>query len=124
MKAIFSIILVGSLLVSKVSAQNKPSEGEAQGKSFSIMAVTPPANQTGATNYTLSLSDLDFKSQKYVFYTDSNATVAYININGNKIRLTGGANPEHIFTYVSKGYTVTLSVAKGTPGAILSNSDD
>lgn len=79
---------------------------------FLIGEVEIPGQQAGRLNYLLSLSQQDFNNQIYVFYTDSNATVAYININGRKLRLTGGTNPEHIMAYAGYDYTVTINNAR------------
>jgi len=81
---------------------------------MAIGVVIPPSHQTGNSNYLLSLSEEDLKNNKYVFYTDSSATVSYLTINGSIIRLTGGLNPENIMAYVGKGYTVTLTTNKNT----------
>jgi hypothetical protein len=116
MKILFSIILVGSLFISKASAQ----VGSA--KAPSVDVVIPPSQQMGNTNYLLSLSDQDFKNQKYIFYTDSSATVAYIKIDGVGVRLTGGPNPENIMAYTCKGYTVTLNTNKKTPESATNNN--
>lgn len=107
MKAIFFIIIFGALIVPAASAQTT-----AKNPPFQVGTVVAPDHQAGKKNYLLSLSPEDFSNKKYVFYTDSNATVAYINIGGNRLRLTGGPNAEHIMAYVGNGYTVTL---KNTP---------
>lgn len=107
MKIILSIILFCSFLIRGASAQ----DGSAK-PAFSVNAVTPPARQSGNLNYLLSLSEQNFKNNQYVFYTDSNATVAYINVDGKILRLTGGTNPEHIMAYFGNGYTVTLGTGK------------
>jgi len=112
MKAIFSIILFISLIISSASAQNS-----LVSPPISLGVVIPPSHQTGNSNYILSLSDEDFKNNKYVFYTDSSATVAYLAINGSVVRLTGGSNPENIMAYVGNGYTITLSITKNTGAA-------
>jgi len=106
MKIVFSLLLSSLLTVSVVSAQNEVSAKEP----FSVDVVNPaPIAQKGNAGYLLSLTEQDFKNGNYVFYTDSNATIAHVRINGNDIRLTGGENGEHIMAYVCKDYTVTLS---------------
>jgi len=119
MKIIFSIILFGGLITSTVFAQN-----DSPKPAFSVDIVTPTNKQAGNMNYLLSLSDKDLKNQKYVFYTDSNATVAYVRINGDMVRLTGGSNPENIMAYTAKGYTVTLKLNQNTSNEILNNTED
>jgi len=103
MKTIFSITFFYLLLLLSASAQNAPAKTP-----FSITALTAPNRQVGKINYLLALSNEDFQNKQYVFYTDSNARIAHININGKDIRLTGGPNAEHIMAYVGEGYTVTL----------------
>jgi hypothetical protein len=120
MKSLFSTILFGLVLTSTGSAQN--SSGVAK-LPFLIGVVAPPSQQTGNSNYLLSLSEKDYKSKIYVFYTDSNATVAHLTINGVNIRLIGGPNPEHIMAYVNNNYTVTLSPDKKVSQPS-TNSDD
>jgi hypothetical protein len=121
MKTIFSLFLFGALSITTVFAQVTAGPN---GKLFSVDAVTPPAQQTGNSNYLISLSDEDFTNQKYVVYTDSNATVAYLRINGTLVKLTGGLNAEHIMAYTTKNYTLTISVTKKSPDAKASNPDD
>lgn len=103
MKTIFLIAVFVSILFIPASAQNTPAKTP-----FSIAALTTPNRQIGKVNYLLALTNEDFQNKQYVFYTDSNARVAHININGKDIRLTGGPNDEHIMAYVGGGYTVTL----------------
>lgn len=105
MKTILFTFFFGSLLLSSVSAQNSAPKTKTP---FSIATLTAPVRQTGKVNYLLALSQEDFQNKQYIFYTDSNAKVAHININGKDIRLTGGPNAEHIMAYVGEGYTVTL----------------
>jgi hypothetical protein len=112
MKTIFSLFLFGAFISPAVLAQNNLSKDVSSEPSFSVDAVNPPVGLSGKTNYMLSLSDKDFNNKVYVFYTDSNATVAHIRINGNDTRLTGGPNPENIMAYTCKGYTITLSENK------------
>jgi hypothetical protein len=121
MKTFSALILFFSFAISMVSAQNNsPKKAEP----FTVDAVTPPNHQTGSTNYTLANSEQDYKNGKYVFCTDSNATVAYLTINGFTIRLAGGPNPENILAYTGKDYTVTLSISKTNSNKILDNADD
>ena len=103
MKSVFFATFFGLVIISTVSAQNNSAAPK-----FLVGAVVPPTQEVGNSNCLLALSDQDFKNKKYVFYTDSNATVAYVNINGTNLRLTGGPNPENIMVYTCKGYTLTL----------------
>jgi len=120
MKTIISFIFILVLSNSPAFAQQKtPSKVP-----FTIDAVVPPGVQSGGSNYLASLSGEDLKNARYIFYTDSNSTVAHININGTDVRLTGGPNPEQIMAYTCKNYTVTLSVSKKTPIKSESNGDD
>jgi hypothetical protein len=121
MKTIFSILILGSLITTAASAQN--SSGSEK-PSISLDAVTVQTHQAGNLNYLLSTSDQDFKNQKYVFCTDSNATIAYISINGFLLRLTGGPNAEHIMAYTGSGYTVTLSRDKNVSPSSSPAPDD
>jgi hypothetical protein len=116
MKTISFIIFLSVVIFSTVSGQSNSEKPP-----FSVGTVTPPIHQTGKPNYLLSFSEQDFNNGKYIMYTDSNATVAYININGNILRLTGGPNPEHIMAYTCKGFTVTLS---NPANASLNNLDE
>lgn len=112
MKSVLFAFLFSAAMAPVVSAQNNSSGAGAAKPAFSLDAVTTPARQAGNINYLFSLSEQDFNNQSYVFYTDSNATVAHIRIGGNDIRLTGGHNPENIMTYTGKGYTITLTINK------------
>lgn len=113
MKKILSIFFCGMLAFSAASAQNTGSA------SFSVETLQAIRPQSGQFNYLVSFSLQDFSQHKYVFYTDSDAHVAYININGNPLRLTGGANAERIMAYSGYGYTVTLNnIKRNTAGNI------
>ena len=111
MKTIFFTFLLGSFTLLTATAQNTTAK-----EPFSVSAVTAPHKQAGKVNYLLALSAEDFQNKQYVFYTDSNARVAHITINGKDIRLTGGTNAEHIMAYVGGGYTVTLHNSTATSG--------
>lgn len=115
MKAIFSAILLSSFFLFSTSAQTTQAK-----EPFALAAVTTPHKLKGKVNYLLALSKEDFQNKQYVFYTDSNARVAHITINGKDIRLTGGPNAEHIMAYAGGGYTITLS----NPGAVSGNTTD
>jgi hypothetical protein len=117
MKSILFSLFFSSLISLTASAQNTPAKKEA----FSIAAVTVPHKQTGKVNYQLALSPEDFQNKQYIFYTDSNARVAHITINGKDIRLTGGPNAEHIMAYSGEDYTVTLHNETATDGNALDN---
>ncbi len=91
---------------------------------FVLDTVAPMAPPGGHSNYLVSLTEDDFKHDRFVFYTDSNATMAFLRINGNDLVLTGGPNPEHIMAYTSKYFTATLSVSKSTPVVNTGLSDD
>jgi hypothetical protein len=123
MKTIFSFLLVGSLLIHTASAQKAVEQNQQAKPPFSVGEVTPLFTPVGNINFLFSLSAQDYKNQKYVFYTDSTATVAYINIDGNTIRLSGGSNAEGIMTYISKNYTVTLSMHNIAAKAKYANDD-
>jgi hypothetical protein len=120
MKSFFFIILFGLVIISTTSAQNS---SESVRSLVTMDVVTPPSQQIGNSNYLVSLSEKDFNSKQYVFYTDSNATVAHLSINGISLRLTGGYNPENIMAYTGSGYTVTLSTDKRVAQPA-TNSDD
>lgn len=120
MKTILSFIIILALGNTLAFAQQKAASKPA----FTIDEVIPPNAQSGSSNYLASLSGEDLKNGKFIFYTDSNSTVAHIRINGMDIRLTGGPNPEQIMAYTCKNYTVTLSVSKKTPVKSESNGDD
>lgn len=109
MKTIFSTILFSLFIIFNASAQNSFTQNNSAKPVISIDAVAPPNQQSGNSNYLLSFSEEDYKNKKYVFYTDSNGSVAYLTINGNSLRLTGGQNPEHIMAYTGYGYTAILS---------------
>ena len=118
MKTFFSLLLFASISITTVSAQASTAQP------FSTDVVTAPKQQTGSGNYLISLKDEDFKTKKYIAYTDSNARVAYIQVNGSPVRLTGGPNAEHIMAYTSKNYTLTISITKKLPMAKSEDSDD
>ncbi len=89
MKTIFSVAVFSLISATIVFAQANTTKPLPPKLPFTIDTVAPSANQTGNSNYVVSYSDEDFKNKKYVFYTDSNATKAYININGHDMILRG-----------------------------------
>ncbi len=110
---IFFIVVVGSLFFTSVILGQNGTTQNAVAKSELVLEPLSTLTQpVGKLNYIFSGSAEDFKNNKYVFYTDSNATVAHLVVNGTPIRLTGGPNPEHIMAYTNKEYTVTLSINK------------
>ena len=124
MKTIISILLGCLITTATIFAQSQNS-GSVQGSQpFSIESFASTNTQVGNTNYQYSFSEKDLKNSLVVFYTDSNATVAYIKINGFTYKLSGGPNPEHILAYNGSGFTVTLSFSNNTTRSILLNSDD
>ena len=123
MKTIFTTLILGILIIPVVSAQNSPTHKLDEKGNILVAIVTPPAKQTGSANFLLSLNEKELHNKTYEFYTDSNATVAHVNINGNEIRLTGGPNAEHIMTYSGKGYTFTISFDKKANQAMSNNPD-
>jgi hypothetical protein len=126
MKPIFFIFLLCVLINVTAHAQKAATSSAREAKpAFSVESVIPHGTAIGRTNYSVSFSGQDFKDRNYVFFTDSNATVAYIKVNGIMLRLTGGPNPEHIMTYTGGGYTVTLDVTKKiSAGSLADDSDD
>ncbi len=124
MKTLFSTILVIFLATAAVSAQNNNVKTKQGKQPISVETFTLAPVQTGNTNFQYSLTENDFNNKQFVFYTDSNATVAYMKIDGFTRRFTGGANPEHIMTYTGGGYTITLSFNNNATRKIILNEDD
>lgn len=124
MKTIFSIILFSLLAISPVMSQSSSVNLDKTVRPISVETFTSSNSQVGNTNYRFSLSDEDFAKRQFVFYTDSNATVAYLKLNGFEIKMNGGPNPEHIWAYTCKGFTVTLSIDNTGAKTAESNEDD
>ena len=124
MKAISSVILISLISSASLFAQTNTTHPLPPRLPFVLDSLTPMVPPGGNNNYIVSLTDEDFKNRKYVFYTDSNATVAFLRINGNDVTLTGGPNPEHIMAYTSKYFTATLSISKTTAAAKEGDADD
>ncbi len=109
MKPFFLSFLIAISISQVVSAQHNPTQNGTAKPSFSVDKIVPPSQLSGNNNYLLSLNKKDFSTRSYVFYTDSNATIAHISINGTSLRLTGGLNAENSMSYNCKDYTVTLN---------------